>query len=302
MSNPGSVWLDCTTQGCDLTISPPPNRGAKTKVKFHRDQIVRSDVVRTDVDGNVRSTEAVGSTSSSWADSGRGGGGSKKGKYGKYGKYAAGGYNGQLGPDENGLYESYVLILKEREPTAFAGDGGASATDPNSEQTTTERNLAPLFAHVEPNESTGEYKVDMRMFNRGQTRRSASTMATRINAYTRNRRHKLVLRENRNVPWQGVVMIVVGILSAVLSLLLGQLWEEDEIKPVVRQPVRRRPQSAQTGYGSYGGYKPQAPSQRRGVGSARQGGGGGAASSARPRMGGSSGTYGGYRPQQQSRR
>lgn len=301
-SNHGSVWLDCVTSGCDLTISPP-NRAARTKVSFDRSQIVRADIVKVDGTGAVQSSETVTSVRDSW---GGPAGRNKKGR-----SYSSSYTAAELGPDENGHYESYTLVLKESggaESATTDGDGGASSTDPDAEQSQSgggggaTHNLSPLFSVVEPNDA-GEYHVEMRMFNRGQTRRRANSMATRINSYTRNRRHKLVVRENRNVPWQGVVLVVVGILSFVLSLLLGQFMEPEEEAPRVRQPVRRMQGGAtttrrpgggggargapgpaarrttgqgSTGYGSYGGYKPQ------GGGSGRAGG---ASATSRPYAG-----------------
>ena len=180
----------------------------------------------------------------------------------------------EKGPDENGLYDSYALVLREAGGGRNVGEGGASSTDPDAQMwhSNEQNSLSPLFAYAVPNDDM-EYIVNMRMFNFGNTRRRALTSVTKVNSYSKNRRTRVMITESKNIAWQTVIAIVFGLFSLTLSLLIGQFWEPAETErvggPGTRRrvpPPRRRQAGVSTskvrganpsGYGSYGGYKPQ---------------------------------------------
>ena len=172
--------------------------------------------------------------------------------------------NEALGPDENGWYDSYVLVVAEHGPDpedningredigGIAGhhmeknsDGG----EENYKKQITPRGrhptntLEPLQEFVKPDEN-GSYTFQMRRFNVGQSRRKASSTATRINSFARKRRHKLSVTETMTVPWQAIVAIVVGMFSLIVSLLVGQLWDPEPQRRAVGHVAKgnqRRP-------------------------------------------------------------
>jgi len=76
---------------------------------------------------------------------------------------------------------------------------------------------------IESNEN-GQYVVLMRRYKQ-QSR--AWTQHSRLKAYISGKRNRLTLREFSGPTWQGVLMLVFGLLLFMFSLLLGQFWEED---------------------------------------------------------------------------
>lgn len=294
------MWLTCNSQSCELEITPvgPPS---VTRITILREQLIRSDVVKVDTDGRVvrvlEGTAAAGEMPHRYTPS------SQK----KRGKTKAPRYDrGDKGPDDEGYYDSYVLVISEHgADTPTSGEekkddidsGGEDEKVPKSGRHPT-NNLEPLRRIIEANDN-GEYIFHMRRFNVGQSRRKALTTVTRINSYIRNRRHKLAVRETKHVAWQAIVAIVLGLFSLILSLLCGQFFEPEQSHRVVgpgtrsrngssagrprRAPpaatglhvsssssslstVRRGPSArnhkSSSGYGAYGGYRPD-PRQKR---------------------------------------
>jgi len=273
-----SVWLTCGATSCDLEITPP-GPPMVTSITILREQLIRSDAVKADPDGNVirvlEGSAAAGTLPHKYA--------AKNKKKRKNPRYDV----GDKGPDEDGNYDSYVLVASEFGPDKSNEEDGEvnDGTKDKKERKKLPKtgrhptnSLEPLSRIVQPNEA-GEYIVQMRRFNLGQSRRKALTTVTRINSYIRNRRHKLQIRETKHVAWQAIVAIVLGIFSLILSLLCGQFWEPEAIRHRVggpgtrlgggRPPSRRDPpanpglhgirrdRNGQSGYGNYGGYSPQ---------------------------------------------
>ena len=48
--------------------------------------------------------------------------------------------------------------------------------------------------------------------------------------YMEGKKERLVIRENRNVAWQGILGLILGMFSFLLCLLIGQFWEPVETK------------------------------------------------------------------------
>ena len=303
------MWLTCTSKSCELEITPP-GPPKVTRITILREQIIRSDVVKVDADGEV--VRVLEGTAASGVMPHRYTSADKK----KRGKAKGPRYDlGDKGPDEDGNYDSYVLVIREdgADTSASAnekedgvdvdGDGDVSS---GSEDGKTQRkpgkhptnSLEPLNRIIEPNDK-GEYIFHMRRFNLGQSRRKALSTVTRINSYIRNRRHKLAVRETKHVAWQAIVAIVLGLFSLILSLLCGQFFEPEHIHSVIgpgtrsrslrsagSRPRRAPPAAAglyssssnpsnsrrgpgannytsNSGYGAYGGYRPDMHRQKR---------------------------------------
>ena len=162
-------------------------------------------------------------------------------------KYNTNGYNYRTGgPDKDGNYDSYVVILRDPLPKASdfdtEGDSEESPSmkmarriqeqhnrmvnDPNS----LANRLAPYVVVPDGGDlaTSTEYILHLRDFNIGYTRRLARTVVSKINAYVKGRRSSFIIRESRPVAWQGLVMLIFGIFSLVLCLLIGQFWEEED--------------------------------------------------------------------------
>ena len=174
----------------------------------------------------------------------------RKNKYDRYkNKYNTNGYNYRTGgPDKDGNYDSYVVIFRDPLPTIESNQEGEQedhdesssmkmaremqahhnrlANDPNS----LANRLAPYAVVADGSDlaSSTEYILHLRDFNIGFTRRLARTSVSKINAFAKGRRSSFILRESRPVPWQGLVLLILGIFSTVLCLLIGQFWEEND--------------------------------------------------------------------------
>lgn len=257
--------LDCKSSGCTLTINTPKkfaarnsssqrNTKRKTRIEFSRDQLVRSDNILWDP-SSERIVENYGLSSPSYDGSrtdeeeedfeqqDRKGRPNKpwnkhKKKKKQQRKKKNKSYAAKMfGPDENGYYASYTLVL--RDPTPDLNDGEneeetspsmkmaarhkAMLHDPNS----VAAQLAPFALRSSGDEMDSlEYNLHLRDFNIGQTRRLPRTAVAKINSYAKGRRSSFAIREARPVSWQGLTLLILGIFSLVLCLLLGQFWEE----------------------------------------------------------------------------
>jgi len=49
-----------------------------------------------------------------------------------------------------------------------------------------------------------------------------------ITNYADGKRDALIIREIRNVAWQGIIGIIFGMFSFLLCLLIGQFWEPED--------------------------------------------------------------------------
>jgi hypothetical protein len=271
--NSASMVLDCHAGGCTLTIytpysfQPKSTAGATkksfkrtTKIEISRDQLVRAENVKWDPRSNII-VENYGINAPPNANGIRDNHGEEdyderrpndrrpmkpkdKRKYKqKYPKYKKNQGNWNSGPDVNGNYDSYVIVLRnslpivddnedEDDPTdidvvasqrrqrQMVAQRLSAMNDPNSLSSL----LAPFI--LSTNGETLEFTLHPRDFNLGKTRRLARTSAAQINAYIKRRRAHCILRESRPVAWQGLTLLILGIFSATLCVLVGQFWEE----------------------------------------------------------------------------
>mmetsp|Transcript_18388 Transcript_18388/g.31588 ORF Transcript_18388/g.31588 Transcript_18388/m.31588 type:complete len:447 (-) Transcript_18388:245-1585(-) len=267
-----SIILDCTTAECTLTIQTPysflpknSNTGVpikmtsrkkrRTKIELKREQVVRSDNIKWNPE-TQEIIENYGLNSPTYAsnrkkqekeedeeDENPFYPNKKNNKYKKYKKPKNPSYNRNGGPDADGNYDSYALVLRDPLPPSYESEEDEDpnespskrmqrrmeaqhqfmAHDPNSLSSL----LAPFtIAEKGSNGESMEYILHLREFNIGQTRRLARTAVAKINAYAKGRRSNCLIRESRPVAWQGLVFLILGIFSFVLCLLLGQFWEE----------------------------------------------------------------------------
>lgn len=228
----------------------------RTTIKLERDQIVRADNIKWDPTAQVI-VKNYGMSSPTYAsqqqneedgemDEDERKPRKPKAKSRKKNYSSSSNRNG--GPDRDGNYDSYILVFRDPLPPSFENGEEDDKSDPNESpsikmqrkmaaqhrsMTQDPNSLASLLApfvigdDYSSNTST-EYFIHPRDFNVGQTRRLARTAVSKITAYTKGRRSTCILRENRPVAWQGLVLLILGIFSVVLCLLIGQFWEEHD--------------------------------------------------------------------------
>jgi len=105
--------------------------------------------------------------------------------------------------------------------------------------------LESLYHYALPQDEDGHYLVVLRKYSVLHKRRRVSSLINKINLYIRGTKKDVLIRENREVVWQGILGMVCGFFSILLALLLGQFAD----------PVRRKkfkPNSS-SNYGGYGG-------------------------------------------------
>lgn len=274
--NSASMILDCNSSGCTLTIQRPyyflPRNSSsgipvkskskrKTKIEIKRDQLVRADNIKWDPESqqilmNYGLNSPTYSSQQQNTDEEDGEGGANRPnkpwnqhkKKKKKKQYKQSGHYRHGGPDADGNYDSYVIVLRDPLPPSFESDEEADPNESPSKKmqrqmaaqhnsmTHDPNSLASILAPYAITEdgsdrvltSSTEYIIHPRDFNLGQTRRLARSNVSKINAYAKGRRASCILRESRPVAWQGLVLLILGIFSVVLCLLLGQFWEEHD--------------------------------------------------------------------------
>lgn len=261
--NNAHIHLTCRAADCTLSIYP---RGwsKQYKVEFPRRQLIDIFAVKATLAGKFieRQTnlyESFREPPPQQNHHHKGGGPPRK---------SSPLYSHYKGPDENGHYTSYALIFRskrgfesmpEQKPADAAaegehkdgnaeGEGGggekpASETTERREDETSDAAAAAAAQEASPLElvdfsphlseylediGDGQYRLIMRLFQIPQSRRRVSTMIHRVESYIKKRRQSLLVKENAVPSWQGILLLVIGILGFLLTLLLGQFWDERE--------------------------------------------------------------------------
>jgi hypothetical protein len=219
-SQNASVWLTCHKQECHLQITP---QGFRTTVSLHmaRRQVIQSLPVKTTNDGIFLSDTGI-TLQEDWKG--------RKNKKSAKGKSSS----NYKGPDENGHYLSYAIVLRdldrqdgaksnnETSNTASSGTADEDGDPPERDNA----DLKSILPYLNPTDVPGEYRLILRKFRLAQSKRRVRTMIQKIDSYIKKRRHKLVLKENAPPSWQGILICIVGLIGFCLSLLLGQFWDD----------------------------------------------------------------------------
>lgn len=197
-----SIWLTCHAQECTLELTPP---GYRTKtVVFARTQLHSSQATKVDKAGNFLSVDQ-----SKYEPPPRGDKKKKKG-------YKSGAYKG---PDENGEYRSYSIKFYPKTPS----------TVEKTEEDVDDGDFGPVkdFMQLEQLEDGSEILVmHMRKFGLSQSRTRIRSSINKVESYMKRRRQKLLVKESAPLPWQGLLLVIFGLLGLMLTLLIGQFWEE----------------------------------------------------------------------------
>ena len=217
-----SIWLTCHATECTLEVTPPGSR--TSTVVFSRFQLHSSQAIKTDKAGNFLSIDT------SKYEPPRAKKGKKKNKSGSY-----------KGPDENGEYKSYSLKFRDRSPD-----------DANkSEEDVPDGDFGPIAQYLndDPDGESGVQVLHMRKFGLAQSRTRVRSNMNKVESYIKKRRQKLVIKESATLPWQGILCLVFGLMGLMLTLLIGQFWDETPKKQggpgIRRRTPAKRPSGKQ---------------------------------------------------------
>ena len=188
-----------------MQLTPP---GIRTQTLiFPREQLHSAQATKVDKSGKFLSVDT-----SKYEPPQRG----KKGKNKK--KYKSGSYKG---PDENGLYSSYAIKFHPESPQLPEKE--------NSEDAIPDADFSKLEQYFERERTDAGgfvYALHMRTFGLAQSRTRIRSMVNKVESYMKRRRQKLLVKESAPLPWQGLLFLIFGLLGLMLTLLIGQFWEE----------------------------------------------------------------------------
>lgn len=195
-----SIWLTCHQQECTLEITPPGTR--TMTVVFPREQLHSAEAIKTDEAGHFLILDKDKYEPPQKTK--------KKKKYKKTSGWA------NKGPDQHGRYRTYRLNLL-RSPE----------DDNNNRRDMLEyADFSEVGDYVTKNLETGMYSLHFRHFSLSQSRMRVRSGVNKVESYVKRRRQKLLIKESANLPWQGILCLVFGLVGVLLTLLIGQFWEE----------------------------------------------------------------------------
>lgn len=226
-----SIWLTCHQQECTLEITPP---GTRTKtVVFPRDQLHSAQAIKTDKTGSFISLD----TDKYEPPSKR----KKKKKKNNSGWH-------HRGPDAQGRYKTYrVNFLKERPEDDKRSRPDLDFTD-----------FSELGKYISISEND-MFTLHFRHFSLSQSRMRVRSNVNKVESYVKRRRQKLIIKESANLPWQGIVCLVFGLVGCLLTLLIGQFWDEEPRRQ--GGPGARRSQQKPSSSYRKTGSSPRMPSR-----------------------------------------
>jgi hypothetical protein len=191
-----SIWLTCHQQECTLQVTPPGSR--TITIVLARTQLHSAQAIKTDSGGAFLEIDTD-----------------------KYepprkhkGKQYSNHYN-KKGPDERGRYRTYRIKFHEISPES----------NERTDEDVPDGDFEPVKKFLN-REEDGTYSLHMRHFGLSQSRTRVRANVNKVESYVKKRRQKLLLKENATLPWQGILCLVFGLLGFLLSLLIGQFWDE----------------------------------------------------------------------------
>ena len=258
--NYSTTYLSCESDICQLKIIPP-YRQKGLKLKLDRKQIVIGKTYKVDEDGETNRGKPT--TFDSYGI-----------VFNQYGQDAV---IDEFEVQRAELQKKVDEALTEEDMLEMQKYGSAAFTDPDlrekfakQKRSRAERDLVgktsagntkkivrnndlPSLKGLEDfavREADGQYLLTMRKYNVGHKMRRVSALVNKINLFATGSKDRLMIRENRIVVWQGIVGMVFGIFSFLLSLLLGQFSDPDN-RVKTRGPGSRMASRTMASYSSH---------------------------------------------------
>lgn len=228
----------------------PPGRGGGVEVDFARRQLVEAQAIKVDSEGKFVKLDDASDPVLTYRNK------QKKG-YKKNTNYKQH-YSG--GPDKEGYYDSYHLVLRPGKADEDNMDENKKGEEDDDDKV--EESTFDAIKEYTTLDNEGRLVISMRRFSLGQTRRRTRILVNKVDSYVKQRRHKLVLKENSSVSVWGILQLVFGLLMLLLIILLGQFMEE----PKPRRhggPGARRQSGATPGKSSNLKYRASAAGVRQ---------------------------------------
>lgn len=215
------IVIACHSVTCELAVTPV-GWGRKVKIfDVNRRQLVNAVALKTTKNGSFATDQNIVLTDSF------------AGKVSKYNKIST-----YKGPDENGHYFSYGIILEDMQTRVSDPTADEESRVPDADL----KLLLPYMDEIRSADNgVTQYRLIPRRFGVQHHKRRVRTSVAKFEGYIKRRRQKLVVHETAPPAWQGVVLIVFGAIGLLISLMLGQFQD-----PVVhRGPGVRRQQQHQ---------------------------------------------------------
>jgi hypothetical protein len=223
------VSITCLSLSCDITIYPVGFVSPVKVPNLHRDQIAGVMPIKTKRDGTFVTDRNIVLMDPYTKRKGK-----KKFTYAKSSAYK--------GPDENGYFLTYAILLEKKEENHSAQEDHAERNILGD--TVPHVDVTPLLPFLDPYESddtnadssSKKYRLIPRKFGTRHNQRRVRNMVQKIEGYIKHRRQKLVVTENAAPAWEGIVLLVVGATTLLITISLGQFYDEEVIKgPGIRR-------------------------------------------------------------------
>ena len=241
--NMAGILLECNSTTCQLRVTPV-GRSKRVVIDYlSRSQLQQVLAVKTDAHGTFVTDQNI--VLSEPYDR------NKKGKNKKSKQ------NNYKGPDENGNYLSYAIVLSDKQDVPNNNNDGANQY--NEEQSPPEVDLKRIHPYMErftkttfgadgqQQQQTEEvlYRLIPRRFGIRQSKRRVRSMIQKLESYIKRRRQKVTIREHAAPAWQGVLLMVFGCIGLVLTAVLGHFAEETPVRgPGIRRRQQQQKQQA----------------------------------------------------------
>jgi hypothetical protein len=235
MVESASIWLTCHQQECTLEITPPGTR--TMTVVFPKTQLHSAQPIMTDADGKFISIDKDKYEPP------------QRKKNGKKYKPTKPNRNSK-GPDELGRYRTYRINILKKSPEDSPKDKLEDADFSNVKDflTTTEGDMHGLH---------------FRHFGLAQSKMRVRSNINKVESYAKKRRQKLILKESANLPWQGILCLVFGLVGLLLIILIGQFWEEEPRRQIGPGARRSQQKYRSTNSGTQMASRPASGSRYR---------------------------------------
>jgi hypothetical protein len=209
--------INCNSTDCFLKLAGT-GRFKKVNLQIPRHQISAVNGIKVSSWGVVQEDKV--NMNNEWKQL-------QKTKKGKKQKNSA--INSYKGPDENGHYLSYAVILKDKGSSVPKTEqDGDQQHEKLADLESSEKDLSELVGHFGERLPSGEVRISMRQFGATQTHRRVRNMVSKLDSYISKRRQKLTVRESAPANWKAILMIVFGLVGFLISILIGLFWDEND--------------------------------------------------------------------------